>query len=189
MSLKYKIIFILIIIVSSFLIGRMTSPEKLITETKIEKYRDEEAIKVAVEQAIQKTRSEFKKKVVIEKTKLKDGTETLHKEIFSEGIMLSEKLNLGIQKEDVRVKEYQLVELKSPLKRLSIDIVVGVEYLIPSNINEFNLSNFNKLDAYASGKASLRVIDNFWFGTGAKKYLTKDQNFVFSEIGYHTYLW
>ena len=154
---------ILIFIIISFILGRITSPEKLITETKIEKYRDEEAIKIAVEQAIQKTRSEYKKKVVIDKTKLKDGTETLHKEIFSEGTMLSEKLNLGIQKEDVRVREYQLTELKTPLKRFSVDIIGGVEYILPSSINELNLSNLHDLDAYISGKASYRIIENITY--------------------------
>lgn len=189
MSLRYKIIFILIIIVSSFIIGRMTSSEKIITETKVEKYRDEEAIRLAVEQAIQKTRSEFKKKVVIDKTKLKDGSETLHKEIFSEGTMLSEKLNLGIKKEDTQTRDYQTIELKTPLKRFYIDIIGGVEYILPSNISELNLSNLHNFDAYISGKASYKIIENIWLGIGAKKYLTKDQDIIFFEAGYSAYLW
>lgn len=189
MSLKYKIIFILIIIVSSFLIGRMTSPEKLITETKIEKYRDEEAIKIAVEQAIQKTQSEFKKKVVIDRIKTKDGKETIHKEIFTESVKLSESLSLGIKKEDMKVRDYELTELKSPLKRFSIDIIGGVEYILPSSTSELNLSNLHNFDAYISSKASYRIIEKIWLGVGAKKYFTKNQNIAFIEAEYRTYLW
>jgi len=180
---------ILIFIIISFIFGRITSPEKLITETKIEKYRDEEAIKIAVEQAIQKTRAEFKKKVVIDRTKTKDGTETVHKEIFTESVKLSDSLSLGIQKEDVRFREHQLTELKSPLKHFSIDIIGGVEYILPSSINELNLSNIHNFDAYISGKASYRIIENIWLGIGAKKYFTKNQNVAFMEAEYHTYLW
>lgn len=185
MHLKYKILCIFVVIFFTFFVGRYSSPEKLIKETKIEKFRDEEAIKIAVEEAIKKTRLEFKQKIVIDKKKEKDGSEILHKEIFSESTKLSEALNLGLEKINVSTKDYEKIELKPPLKRFGLGFNGGVEYLV-DDMNVFKTKN---LDAYLSGKFLFRTNENFTFSSGGKKYLTKEIFFAFIEAEFTTYFW
>jgi hypothetical protein len=146
-----KIILSMLILISVFFLGRFSIKKE--TRIEIEKVRDEEAIQVAVAEAIKKTRLEFKQKIKINKIKMLDGTETFSKEITTESIKSEDSLKL--ETVDTKLKQHELIELKTPLKRFEIEISAGVA------------KNF-KFEANL--KYRLFESENFWIFTNFNQY-------------------
>lgn len=166
MTLKYKIIISIATLISVFFLGRITKKEKIVTETKIEKVRDEQAIAHAVEQERKNILSQKKEKRMIDTIKLPDGTIRMHEEIANERIseetsQISKNLSLLVNSHEV-----ENTELKTARNNFSIELLMGKEK------NEF-LKTLPQDSIHFGGSLSYRIFDGTWIGLWG---LYKDPN-------------
>ncbi|RDB37391.1 MAG: hypothetical protein DCC88_00250 [Spirobacillus cienkowskii] len=166
--LNYKLFFILLFIIISFFLGRKSVSEKLVIEKKIEKIRDEEAIKIAVEQAIKNVRSDFKSKVIVNKIKHKDGTLKFQKITSSEEIKLENSLDVNFKNGSVKTLDYEKKELNNSRKNFKLILFSGFE-----NIKNLNYENYK---TYFGSKIEYNVFNNLWLETGMIKYIDNKFN-------------
>ncbi|WP_397600531.1 hypothetical protein [Silvanigrella sp.] len=152
----------LFILTAIFFIGRFSVKEKIITEIKTIKVTDAQAVKKAVLEERKKNNSKFVQKKVRDTTKLPDGTIKTHEEIAN--VLVSEETSQILKKTDldIRVREVEKIELKTPLKNLAFELGGQVQ----NPISNFSTLPSLEPDFKFDGKLDYRVGDNFWTHAG-----------------------